>query len=66
MAKYTLEGVDGNAFSLIGYTSKALKREGLSHLVDEMTSKAMSGDYDNVIRTCLGYLEFANAAAGEA
>ena len=28
MEKYTLVGVDGNAFAIMGYTANALKREG--------------------------------------
>lgn len=63
MAKYSLVGVDGNAFSIMGYTSKALKREGLGHLVDEMREKATSGDYGNLIRVCMDYVDKANEAA---
>lgn len=65
MEKYSLIGVDGNAFSVMGYTSKALKREGLGHLVDEMRDKAMSGDYDNLLRVCMEYVDKANEAASE-
>ncbi len=65
MAKYSLIGVDGNAFSVMGYTSKALKREGLRDLVDEMRAKATSGDYNNLLRVCMEYVDKANEAAGE-
>ena len=61
--KYSLVGVDGNAFSVMGYTARALKSEGLGNLVDEMQAKATSGDYNNVICTCLEYLDKANEAA---
>lgn len=57
---YTLVGVDGNAFSIMGYTAKALKRTGHRDLVDKMQSEAMSGDYDNLIRVCLKYIDIAN------
>lgn len=63
MAKYSLVGVDGNAFSIMGYTSKALKREGLSNLVEEMREKATSGDYYNLIAVCDDYVDKANEAA---
>ena len=63
MAKYSLVGVDGNAFSIMGYTSKALKREGLENLVDEMRDKATAGDYDNLVRVCMEYVDKANEAA---
>lgn len=63
--KYSLIGVDGNAYSIMGYTSKALKREGLSDLVDEMIKKATSSDYNNLIRVCDEYIDIANAKASE-
>lgn len=65
MAKYTLVGVDGNAFSVMGYTSNALKREGLGNLAEEMREKAMSGDYNNLLCVCMDYVEKANEAAYE-
>ena len=61
--KYDLVGVDGNAFMLMGYTARALRNEGLGNLVSEMQSKAMSGDYNTVIITCLEYVDRANEAA---
>ena len=61
--KYTLVGVDGNAFSVMGYTARALKREGLGDLVNEMQEKAMSGDYDNLLCVCMDYIDKANEAA---
>lgn len=63
MERYTLVGVDGNAFSIMGYTRKALRREGLEAYVDEMMGKAMFGDYENLIRVCMEYLELANKEA---
>ena len=63
--KYDLVGVDGNAFSVMGYVAKALKREGLRDKVDEMRKKAMSGDYNHLLTTCMDYLDMANKAAEE-
>lgn len=63
MSKYTLVGVDGNAFSVMAYTAKALRREGLSNLIDEMQSKAMSGSYYNCIAVCDEYVNIANLKA---
>ncbi len=62
--KYTLVGVDGNAFSLMGYTTSAMKKEGLGELVPEMQKRAMSGDYSNLICVCTEYVEMANKMAG--
>lgn len=59
---YTLVGVDGNAFSVMGYTSRALKNEGLGHLVDEMREKAMASDYSNLLCVCDEYIDMANDA----
>ena len=38
--KYDLVGVDGNAFAVMGYTARALSREGLSGLVSQMRKEA--------------------------
>ena len=62
--KYNLVGQDGNAFALMGYTANALKREGLRDKVSEMHSRAMSGDYYNLIAVCDEYIQMANKAAG--
>ena len=58
--KYSLAGVNGNAFSIMAYTSNALKREGMSELVDKMRAEATSGDYDNLVQVCEGYLDKVN------
>lgn len=58
--KYSLIGVDGNAFAVMGYTSRALKQSGHSNLVDEMREKAMSGDYYNLLAVCQEYIDIAN------
>ena len=63
MAKYSLVGVDGNSFAIMGYTARALKREGLSNLVDEMYEKAQSGTYYHLIAVCDEYIGKANEAA---
>lgn len=63
MCKYSLVGVDGNAFSVMGYTSRALRREGLRDLVDKMHEEATSGDYNNLLRVCMKYVDIANEEA---
>lgn len=65
MCKYTLVGVDGNAYAIMGYTAKALRNENLSDKINEMQDKAMSGNYYNLIATCNNYIELANEAAIE-
>lgn len=65
MEKYTLVGVDGNAFAIMGYTANALKREGLRDQVKQMREEAMSSDYYNLIAVCMKYVDMANEAAEE-
>ena len=61
--KYNLVGVNGNAYVVMGYTARALKNEDLRDKVDEMYEKAKSGDYDNLLRVCMEYIDMANEAA---
>ena len=52
-----LTGTDSNAFSIMGAVRKALKRAGVSN--DEIaafTTEAQSGDYDNVLVTCMNWV----------
>lgn len=63
--KYDLVGVDGNAFSVMGYTARALKAEGLRDLVPHMNKEAMSGDYGNLLQVCMKYIDKANEVAKE-
>ena len=65
MAKYTLVGVNGNAYSIMGYTSRALRNEGLENLVEDMLTQAKSGDYDNLLCVCDEYVDKANEKAYE-
>ena len=62
--KYDLVGVDGNAYSIMGYTARALKNEGLHDLVDDMYKKATEGDYSHLLCVCMEYIDMANERAG--
>ena len=56
--KVKLVGTDGNAFSIIGKVQNALKRAKVPEKeIDEFRKEAMSGDYDNVLITCLKWVE---------
>lgn len=57
---YSLIGVDGNAFAIMGYTARALKQTGHKDLVDKMYGEAKSGDYYNLIAVCDRYIAIAN------
>lgn len=60
---YDLVGVDGNAYAIMGYTARALRREGLSELVEPMHKEATAGDYNNLLCVCMKYVDKANEAA---
>ena len=62
---YSLIGVDGNAFAILGYTARALKQTGHRDLVDKMYDEAKSGDYYNLIAVCDRYIDIANGGETE-
>ena len=61
MAKTDIEvalvGHEGNAFMVIGVVCKALRVGGRGDLVDQFKREAMQGDYDNLLRVCMDYVE---------
>ena len=59
---YSLEGVNSNAYGIMGYTQKALKKSGLSGKVDSYLEEAQSGDYNDLIQVSLRYIEEYNEA----
>lgn len=64
MRKFTLIGVDGNAFAVMGYTAKAMRKAGLDDKIDQMREEAKSGDYWNLLAVCDKYIDMANEALG--
>ncbi len=52
-----LIGEDGNAYSILGRVSKAMKREGISaEEIAEFMTEAKSGDYNHLLRTVVKYV----------
>lgn len=52
-----LSGEDGNAFSIIGRVASALRKGGASSEdVTQFTDEAMSGDYNNLLRTTMRWV----------
>jgi len=48
--KYTLVGVDGNCFAIMGYVVSAMKKEGKSKdEIDNYLKDAKSSDYDHLL-----------------
>jgi hypothetical protein len=55
-----LTGNDGNAFAIMASVSRALKDHGVDpEEVSTFTQEAMSGDYDNLLRTAMRWVEVA-------
>jgi hypothetical protein len=52
-----LIGENGNAFYIIGKVRKEMKRNGVPNdEIDLFINEAMSGDYNNLLRTCMKYV----------
>lgn len=52
-----LIGKDGNAFFILGAVKKALVKAGMSQEAKEFIEKATSGDYDNLLRVVMDYVD---------
>jgi hypothetical protein len=62
MSKYPvsvqLSGNDGNAFAIMGAVKSALKKAGASpDELSQYVSDSMSGDYDNLLRVAMEWVE---------
>lgn len=52
-----LSGEDGNSFFIIGRVTKAMKRGGINASETKaFTEEAMSGDYQNLLRTVMKWV----------
>jgi len=52
-----LVGGDGNAFAIIGETTKAMRRAGVDKkIIEKYKKEAMSGDYDHLLCTTMDYV----------
>jgi hypothetical protein len=52
-----LTGNDGNAFSIMGTVTKALRRGGASKdEIETYMTESMSGDYDNLLRVAMRWV----------
>ena len=54
----TLDGVNGNAFALMGHFQKEARRAGWSkEEIDLVLNEARSSDYDHLVQTLITYCE---------
>ena len=61
MKPFTLVGVDGNAFCVMGYVQAAMRRNGFSKTeIDEYQKQATSSDYNNLLCVSMDYIEKVN------
>ncbi len=53
-----LIGNDGNAFSVLGQVSKALKRAKVDPAeIEQFQDEAISGDYNRLLQICMKWVE---------
>lgn len=55
--KVKLSETDGNAFVILGRVSAAIRNSDKPELVGQFLDEAQSGDYNNLIVTCIKYVE---------
>jgi hypothetical protein len=56
--KVKLVGKDGNAFAILGSVRVALKKAKVPQTeIDAFLSEAMSGNYDNLLQTCMKWVD---------
>ena len=64
MPKYNIEvqltGNDGNAFAVMAQVTKALRNAGATpEELSQYQQESMSGDYDNLLRVAMEWVEVA-------
>ena len=65
MKVYTLVGVDGNAFSIMGYVRSAMKRAQMtSQDIDAYTKDATSSDYNHLLVVSCEMIDKVNEVLG--
>lgn len=65
MKAYTLVGVDGNAFSVMGYVRSAMKRAHMSNMdIEAYTKDATSSDYNHLLVVSCEMIDRVNDILG--
>ena len=65
--KYSLVGIDGNAYSIMGYVQHAMREQNFSkQQIKEYSDEAMSGDYNNLLSISNDYIGMCNESHDEA
>ena len=59
--RYDLVGIDGNAFSVMGYVMNSMCKERFTRQeIDEYRKKATSSDYHNLLCVSVEYVDKCN------
>lgn len=62
---YSLVGIDGNAISILGYVSRAMKENGYSkEAIETYTGEALSGNYDELLALSVAAIDKINRVNG--
>lgn len=65
MKAYTLVGVDGNAYAIMGYVRIAMRRAGMSREdIDAYTKDATSSDYNHLLVVSSEMIDKVNEILG--
>ncbi len=49
---------DGNAFNILGIVGREMRKGGVpKEEIDDFMVEAMAGDYDNLLRTCMEWVD---------
>ena len=60
--KYNLVGIDGNAFSVMGYVRNAMRAEGFTRQeIEDYTKDATSSDYNHLIAVSCDMVDECNS-----
>lgn len=60
--KFTLEGLDGNAFCIMAYVSEAMRKSGVEARVRNVyLARATGGDYKNLVTESYGVINKLNS-----
>lgn len=65
MKQFDLVGIDGNAFSVMGYVINAMKQCKFSKAdIDSYKKEAMSSDYNNLLSVSIDMIDECNSKLG--
>ena len=62
--KYDLVGIDGNAYAIMAYVSRAMKEQKFNHRqIDRYLARAKKKDYNHLLSVSITYIDKCNERA---